>query len=94
MARYILEIHDDETELIAESSDDVIWTSYEDDDFGGDPTDAEAVTEYLVKKDIIESEHEIVEIVDEIGDNSEADDDDDDDDNENEPLNIEDAGDD
>lgn len=68
MSRYILEIMDDgETELVSEDTDESVWSSYDDEDFDGDPTDAEAVTDYLVKKEIIESENEIVEIVDETG---------------------------
>lgn len=68
MSRYILEITDDsEAELIDEDTDESLWSSYDDDDFDGDPCDSEAVIEYLVKKDIIESENDVVEIIDETG---------------------------
>ncbi|MGE0294724.1 MAG: hypothetical protein AB7P97_20425 [Hyphomonadaceae bacterium] len=68
MARYILEILDEgEAELIAENSDETIWRSDEDDDFDDDPTDEEAVIDYLVRHEIVASENEIVEVMDETG---------------------------
>lgn len=83
MSRYILEILDEgEAELIAESSDETVWRSDEDSDFDDDPTDEEAVTDYLVRKEIIASENEIVEVVDETGEFETLDDDDDSDDDE------------
>lgn len=77
MDRFILELCDDDTaELIDESTDESVWCSYDDDEFDDDPGDEEAVTQHLVRHGIIDSENDIVEVIDETGRDAGDDDDD------------------
>lgn len=77
MNRFILELtEENEAELIDTDSDESVWSSYDDDDYDGDPGDEEAVTSYLERKGIIESRDDIIEVVDETGEFESIDDDD------------------
>lgn len=68
MSRFILELLDEgEAELLDEATDETVWRSDEDSDFDGEPLDEDTVIDYLVRKGVVESENEIVEVVDETG---------------------------